>query len=82
MFKFKDLTKKSSANNIIKNIYNSYFNKTIIKSKCDDNKHYKLIISDEVREMLCFGIQNLKLYEKIDFDFGFNTDLVDAGIVD
>jgi hypothetical protein len=71
---FKDLTKKSSARNIIKNIYNNFFGKHLIKSTRDTNgdfeneygkhKHYALYIDDEVRNYYSFGIKNIKIYKK------------------
>ena len=59
---FSRLTKKSGAKTIIKNMYNTYFNKTIIESKKDDDKHSTLIINDENIEMYNFGVENLRAY--------------------
>jgi len=71
---FKDLTKKSSARNIIKNIYNNFFGKHLIKSTRDatgdyeneygKHKHYALYIDDEVRNYYNFGINNIIIYKK------------------
>jgi len=61
---FKDLTKKSYHTNIVKNIYNNFFGKHIIKSFYDENKHCKLYIDDGVHDMLDFGSTHLKIYIK------------------
>lgn len=61
--KFKDLTKKSSSINIIKNIYNNNLEKIIIKSKCQKN-NYEVYIDDELREMFYFLCDNLKQDKK------------------
>jgi hypothetical protein len=77
---FKDLTKKSSHINIIKNIYNNNLEKTIIKSRCDKNKNnYELYIDDELREMFYFACNNLK----IDKEENKNiiTDFLDEEII-
>jgi len=76
---FKDLHKKSYHTNIIKNIYNNFFNKTIIKSKCDNNNNYSFLIDDEVRELSAFACKNLKIYKKQECIEGLNINL-DAGI--
>jgi hypothetical protein len=77
---FKDLHKKSSPNNIIKNIYNNFFGKHIIKSKCDSNNHYSLYIDDEVRDMYIFASKNLRFYEKRQSLFSNIPNEIDAGI--
>ena len=68
------MTKKSSARNIIKNIYNNFFGKHLIKSTRDatgdyenkygKHKHYALYIDDEVRNYYNFGINNIIIYKK------------------
>jgi hypothetical protein len=69
-FHFKNLTKKSSKKEIIKNIYNTYFNKKIVLSrKLDDNKHYENYISDDVRLLFQFGMDNLKCEIKNNVDY-------------
>ena len=63
-YHFKDLKKNSTAKAIIKNIYNTYFNKHVIKSKTKDKKNYSLYIDDNVHRMYEYGINSLKRYEK------------------
>jgi hypothetical protein len=63
-FHFKSLNKSSNQNYIIKNLYNAYFNKNIIKSEIDDHKHSILSIDDKIRKMYNFGLLNLNLSNK------------------
>ena len=78
---FKDLTKKSHHTNLIKNIYNNFFGKRVIKSQCDDKKHCILSINDETRDMYIFGCNHLKIYinqpQIIDL---LSSSRIDAGI--
>ena len=62
---FKDLTKKSKTTNLIKNIYNNYFQKTVIKSNVDKNRHCKLSINDKVHQLYSFGCNNLRIYKSL-----------------
>ena len=75
-YHFTKLTKaKSTSNVILKNIYNSYFNKHVITSISDGNKHYKLSISDAIYEFYQFGQNNLKVYtQPIEIDDPFIDD--------
>ena len=59
---FTRLTKKSGAKTIIKNMYNTFFGKTIIESKKDDNKHSTLIINDKNIEMYNWGVEKLRTF--------------------
>ena len=75
-FHFKNLTKKSSKKEIIKNIFNTYFNKKIILSrKLDDNNHYESYISDDVRLLFHYGMENLKCETKNKINY--NLELLD-----
>ena len=60
-YHFKDLTKASKAKVIIKNIYNSFFGKSIIES-INIKTHYKLNISEETRMVYEYSENNLKIY--------------------
>ena len=75
---FKDLNKKSKPTNLIKNIYNNYFEKTVIKSEADENKHCKLSISDKVHQLYNFACTNLRIYKSL-VDINPNS-LLDGGI--
>jgi hypothetical protein len=75
-FHFKNLKKKSSKKEIIKNIFNTYFNKKIILSrKLDDNNHYESYISDDVRLLFHYGMENLKCETKNKINY--NLELLD-----
>ncbi len=64
-YHFKDLNKKSKATNLIKNIYNNYFEKTVIKSEADKNKHCKLSINDKIHQLYNFACSNLRIYKSL-----------------
>jgi len=75
-FHFKNLTKKSSKKEIIKNMFNTYFNKKIVLTrKLDDNNHYENYISDDVRLLFHYGMQNLKCESKKTVKY--NLELLD-----
>jgi hypothetical protein len=63
-FHFKNVSKISGHLCIIKNIYNTFFNKKIISSSSTDinNKNYKSSISDEIKDLYEFGLNELKLF--------------------
>ena len=77
-YHFKDLNKKSKPTNLIKNIYNNYFEKTVIKSEADENKHCKLSISDKVHQLYNFACTNLRIYKSL-VDLNPNS-LLDGGV--
>lgn len=58
-FYFKDLTKKSKTNSIVKNIYNSFFEKQVIQSAQYSDGHYHNFITDTVKEIYEFALTNL-----------------------
>ena len=60
-FSFKFITSSSSTTKIIKEIYNTYFNKVIITTFYDDNKHVHYTIDDSVHEYYNFAKDNLIL---------------------
>ena len=64
-YHFKDLNKKSKATNLVKNIYNNYFEKTVIKSEADKNKHCKLSINDKIHQLYNFACSNLRIYKSL-----------------
>ena len=55
------MTKTTSIKVILKFIYNTYFNKIVIKIR-DDNRHTKIVINDEIIEMYNFGKTYLKCF--------------------
>jgi hypothetical protein len=61
-FHFKNVSKISGHLCIIKNIYNTFFNKKIISSTQDGNNNYKSSISDEIKDLYEFGLNELKLF--------------------
>ena len=65
-YHFKDLKKNSTAKCIIRNIYNAFFNKNVIKSKTKDKKNYTLYVDEKAIRMYEFGLQHLKRYVKTD----------------
>jgi hypothetical protein len=78
-YHFKDLKKNSTAKCIIRNIYNAFFNKNVIKSKTKDKKNYTLYVDEKAIRMYEFGLQHLKRYVKtddsdIDFISCFNDE--------
>ena len=77
-YHFKDLNKKSKPTNLIKNIYNNYFEKSVIKSEADENKHCKLSISDKVHQLYNFACTNLRIYKSL-VDINPNS-LLDGGV--
>jgi hypothetical protein len=65
-YHFKDLKKDSTPKAIVKNIYNTFFNKHVIKSKTNDKKNYSLYIDDNTHRMYEYGINSLKRYQKLE----------------
>lgn len=70
-FYFKDLTKNSSANCIVKNIYNNYFNKQVIQTKKESEKNYKSFIPETTREIYQFSFTNLYVFNKPKVELNF-----------
>jgi len=87
-FYFKDLNKNSSSNCIVKNIYNTYFEKQVIQSKKESEKNYKSFIPEMTRDIYNFVMTNLYIYNKpkieiqfLDFsglDYGLNNGLLNV----
>ncbi len=73
-YHFKDLKKNSTAKCIIKNIYNAYFNKNVIKSK-KVKTHYYFYVDEKVERMHKFALNHLKRYNNIDND---DIDFIDC----
>jgi len=61
-YHFSRLTKTSSVNVIIKNIYATFFNKTIILLR-DDNRHEKMVVHANIIAMYEFALANLKNFQ-------------------
>ena len=61
-YHFKNISKISGHLCIIKNMYNTFFNKKIISSSSDGNNNYKSSISDEIKSIYEFGLSELKLF--------------------
>ena len=61
---FTRLKKTSGAKVILRTMYNTWFGKTVIESKMDDNKNSTLEFNDDVIEMYEFGMANLKAYNR------------------
>jgi hypothetical protein len=61
-FRFKYIGKSSTHQKIIKEIYNTYFNKFIITTVCDKNKHISYIVphKDIIDQFYHFGLSFLK----------------------
>ncbi len=66
-FHYVNLNKKSCKQAILKNSYNTYFGKKIITSS--KGKHAQMEISDEIKELYMFAINNLKIYKNNDSNF-------------
>jgi len=73
-YHFKDLKKNSTAKCIIKNIYNAFFNKNVIKSK-KVKTHYYFYVDEKVERMHKFALNHLKRYNNIDND---DIDFIDC----
>jgi hypothetical protein len=73
-YHFKDLKKNSTPKCIIKNIYNAFFNKNVIKSKTKDKKNYSLYVDEKAIRMYEFAINNLKRYD--------NQNIEDLNFID
>jgi hypothetical protein len=76
-FHFKNITKLSGALAIIKNIYNTYFNKKIIISINKGSKNYISSITEETKNIYKFGLENLKYWDNkhLKFEKIKNDDL-------
>ena len=62
-FSFKFITSSSGTNKILKEIYNTYFGKHIIKTKYDNdkNQHVEYVIDEEVYRFYEYAKNNLIL---------------------
>jgi len=78
-FRFKYIGKSSTNQKIIKEIYNTYFNKFIITSVCDKNKHISYIVpnKDIIDQFYHFGLSFLKNKDQED-----ETEQVEAQELD
>jgi hypothetical protein len=76
-FHFKNLTKKSSKKEIIKNIFNTYFNKKIILSRKIDTNHYESYIDENVRLLFHYGMKNLKSNTEKKTEVNYKLELLD-----
>lgn len=62
-FHFKNINITSSPNVIIKNVYNTFFNRAIIITECEKKNYYNKI-EDETREIFNFMMKNIKFTSK------------------
>ena len=53
-FKFKYITKKSNSNKILKEIYNTYFEKSIINTKKDESRNIDYLIDEKYFDLFEF----------------------------
>jgi hypothetical protein len=70
-FHFRDLKKISKPKAIIKNIYNTFYQKNVIGSVTIDNKNYSLKIPDEIRLMFDYGMNHIKIHNVVQCDDSF-----------
>jgi hypothetical protein len=59
-FTFSSIKKTSNKNAILKSAFNVFFNKNIILSCPDNQKHTQYIIPDHIHELYLFGLKSLK----------------------
>ena len=59
-YHFKDLKKSSTSKAIVKHIYNTFFKKTVVKSKTKDKKNYTLTIDEKTLRMYDYGLTSLR----------------------
>ena len=72
-FHYVKLNKKSSKPAILKNSYNTYFGKKIISSTVTAGKHAQMQISEEIKTLYDFAINNLKIYKNNDTNYIVNV---------
>jgi hypothetical protein len=70
-FHFRDLKKTSKPKAIIKNIYNTFYEKNVIGSVCDKSNNCMMKISDEIRLMFDYGMNNIKIHNVVQCDDSF-----------
>ena len=59
---------------LLKKVYNAYFKTEVIKTRQDENKHYKYYIPEELREMFRFGMERLR-------PLPINEDMLDVDLI-
>ena len=64
-FSFKYINKTSSHKLILKEIYNTYFNKFIITTKPDEKKHLEYMVNEDVFEYYEYAKTNYKLDKEV-----------------
>ena len=64
-FSFKYINKTSSHKLILKEIYNTYFNKFIITTKPDEKKHLEYMVNEDVYEYYEYAKTNYKLDKEV-----------------
>ena len=72
-FHYVNLNKKSSKPAILQNSYNTYFGKKIISSTVTAGKHAQMQISEEIKTLYDFAINNLKIYKNNDTNYIVNV---------
>jgi len=60
-FSFRCVNMHSATSKILKEIYNAYFGKNVIKTEMDDAKHAKYIVDERMDELVTFAKANLLL---------------------
>ena len=78
-FIFRDCHNKTSDKVLIKNIYNAYFQKSIIKAKEESTRNGLLEINDDMRRIYKWSYENLIIYRKVVYEIGIDFGL-DEGI--
>lgn len=78
-FIFRDCHNKTSDKVLIKNIYNAYFQKSIIKAKEESTRHGLLEVNDNTRRIYKWSYENLIIYRKVVYEIGIDFGL-DEGI--
>jgi len=78
-FIFRDCHNKTSDKVLIKNIYNAYFQKNIIKSKEESTRNGLLEVNDDMRRIYEWSYNNIIIYRKVVYQIGVDYGL-DEGI--
>ena len=78
-FSFRCVNMHSSTSKILKEIYNAYFGKNVIKTETDDAKHAKYIVDERMDELVTFAKANLLLDTQTYFTY---NDIAGEGCVE